>query len=146
LVVKNGWKTRGATAADTWAVVAHADAQHAMRGIAMAFYHNLGRHPRIDAGLDRISAQIAERLAKQHLVTLDPSELPAHGDAAAARPGLGANLFGGALRDGGHVHRRQRQLGGPREVQEVRDHLSERPVSSRMPRAARSRAGAAPAR
>ena len=54
------------------------------------------------------------------------AELAAHGDVAAERSRLGAQLLGGALADGAEVDGRQRELRRPREVQEVGDDLAER--------------------
>ena len=94
--------------------------------IALPFDDDLRDDPRLVAGLERVAAQVAERLAKQDLVAFDPAELAAHDDVTAPRAHVGADLLGRALDEAGHLDRRQRQLGRTGEVQEVGDDLSER--------------------
>ena len=87
---------------------------------------DLRRRRRVDARFDGIPQQVAERLPQQHVVAFDDRKLPVHDHVAAMRPRLASHFVGGALGDRAHVDRREHQLLGPREVEEVGDHLAQR--------------------
>ena len=105
-------------------VVADADAQQAVHDIPLAFDHDLRADLGLIARLERVAAQVAHRLTQEHLVAFDASEVPAHDDVSASRPGFGTNFVRGAFGKHGHLHRCQRELGRPGKVEKIRDHLA----------------------
>ena len=84
------------------------------------------RHVRVGARLQRVAAQVAERLPQQHFVPFDLPNSPVDDDLAAPRRGFRADLLGRPLRRCPHVDRRQRQFRRLGEIQEIRDDLAER--------------------
>src|SRR5262245_29227729 len=83
---------------DAGTVIDDRDARDVLRGVDARFDYDVRLHVRLDAGLERVAAQIAERLPQQDLVALHHGSLAVDGDRSPARPGVAADLFPAALR------------------------------------------------
>src|SRR3954452_819168 len=110
---------------DARSVVRNRNPENVVGRLFDAVNRNPGRHVRLGACLERIAAQIAERLPEEDLVPFDPAEPAGHGDVAAPGPGVGADFLRGPVDDALHFDRRQRQVRGLGEVQEICHHLPE---------------------
>ena len=77
------------------------------------------------AGLERVAAQVAQRLSQQDFVAFDRPELSADRDRAGSRQRVRPDFVRGPFGEVGHVDTGERQLRGLGEVQEVGDHLAE---------------------
>src|SRR5207245_6293596 len=80
-------------------VVVHRDPQQLLRAIDVGLNHDVRWPPAGDRRLERVTKQIAERLAQQHLVPFELAELADHLDVAAKRAHLGAYFLSAAFAD-----------------------------------------------
>ena len=103
-------------------------AQRPLRAIQRASTVIARRDPGVRAGLERVAAQIAERLTQEHLVAVDRArtrrEPPPRRRATRASR---ADFLGAALDDGAACRRAQDQLAPARaKFRKLRDDLAER--------------------
>src|SRR5688572_28194871 len=73
-------------------VVADDDAEQLVFAVDRPVDGDARRDTGIDARFERIAEQVADRLAQQHIVSLDPPEVAAHEQLAAARLDLAADI------------------------------------------------------
>src|SRR5262245_58985927 len=107
------------------AVVPDRDSDDIRCVVDRTFDLHVRRHAVPLTGLDGVAQQVHERLTQQHIVGFDAPELTADGDITAQLARLWLEVDAHPLDDGAELVCRQGQLRRPREVQEVRDHLSE---------------------
>ena len=97
LVVKNGRNIRSATdGGNPGSVVGDGDTKQLLFAIDRALRNDLRRHVVVHAGLERVAKQVADGLPQQHVVSLDPLELPVDGQLPAT--GLTSDRMSSAAR------------------------------------------------